>query len=148
MVHVLYCQASSANVLRRLSVQSRQAFSVFFRSSRGGAPPPTAVRSAFGCLPIFSRKPSLFMIRSMSFSARSLVPMSAGCSLPSVLTSCCTFANDFVTTADPCRDDGLRPIRVLTHCPSMRCCPLQLSQLVHRQSLAPLIACQFRYWYL
>ena len=67
-------------------------------SARAELPAPTAVRSAFGCLPVFSRKPSLFMIRYMSFSARSLVPMSVGFSRPGVLVASCV-ANDVVTTA-------------------------------------------------
>ena len=54
-------------------------------------PAPPEIHNAFGCLPVLSWKPSLTMIRFMSFSARSLVPMSAGFPLPTVLTNWSTF---------------------------------------------------------
>ena len=48
--------------------------------------PHQRLDSSSGMSPVFSRKPSLIMIRCMSFSATSLVPMSAGFPIPTVVT--------------------------------------------------------------
>ena len=83
----------SNSVRRRLCLSSEPSAdsSLPPSSVRAGLPAPPEIHSAFGCLTVLSWKPSLSMIRFISFSARSLVPMSAGFPLPTVLTNWSTF---------------------------------------------------------